>query len=104
MKIVKGDKVKILHGKERGKEGVVKTVFREDGKVLVEGVNFAKRHVKPGTVSKEGGIINVEKPLFVSNVAVMCTKCARPVRAGFTIVNGKKNRVCKRCGEMLGGK
>ena len=71
MKIHKNDKVKVITGKDKGKEGKVLTVFKKKNKVLVEGINIVKKHVKPGTVSKEGGIISMEKPLDASNVMVV---------------------------------
>ncbi len=101
MKIKTNDKVKIIAGKDKGKEGVVKKILTAKSKVLVEGVNIVKRHVKPGVVSKEGGIISMEKPIDVSNAMVICEKCQRPVKVGFKDVKGKKYRVCKKCGETL---
>ena len=101
MKIRKDDKVKILAGKDKGKEGKVLKVFKETRKVMVEGVNVVKRHVKPGVVSQEGGIISVEKPVNMSNVMVICNKCSRPVRVGFKIADGKKTRICTKCKEEL---
>lgn len=101
MKLRTKDKVKIIAGKDKGKEGVVQKVLRTKGKVVVEGVNVVKRHVKPGIVSQEGGIISMEKPIDVSNAMVICEKCQGPVRIGFKDVKGKKYRVCKKCGEAL---
>lgn len=101
MKIRINDRVKILTGKDRGKEGTVKKVIKDDALIVVEGVNVVKKHVKPGAVSKEGGIISMEKPISVANVMAICSKCKRPVRVGFSISDGKKKRVCRRCGEAL---
>ncbi len=102
MKIRKDDKVKIIAGKDLGKEGTVLKVFKEKDRVLVEGINIVKKHVKPGTISKEGGIISMEKPIHVSNVMVICEKCNGPVKIGFKVEKDKKFRVCKKCGEVLG--
>jgi large subunit ribosomal protein L24 len=102
MKIRKNDKVKVLLGKDAGKQGKVLMVLKDQGKVVVEGINIVKRHVKPGAVSKEGGIVKIEKPLSVSNVMLVCEKCGKPVRTGFSIVGDKKYRVCKKCGEVFG--
>ena len=99
MKIRKNDKVKIISGKDKGKEGIVNLVSK--GKVTISGVNVARKHVKPGKVSKEGGIISLEKPVEISNVMVICKKCEKPAKVGFKIVDGKKYRVCKRCGDAL---
>lgn len=101
MKVRKGDKVKVLVGKDAGKTGKVLMVLKSENKVVVEGINLVTRHVKPGKVSKEGGIIKIEKPIDASNVMVICEKCERPVRIGFNLVGGKKYRVCKKCGEVF---
>lgn len=102
MKIRKNDKVKILVGKDRGKQGKVLLVLKDGNKLVVEGVNVVKRHVKPGKVSKEGGIIKIEKPVSVSNVMLVCERCGKAARLGFSIVGDKKYRVCKKCGEVFG--
>jgi len=102
IKIRKGDKVKVTHGKDRGKEGSVVRVLIDEGKILVEGVNVLKKHVKPGEVSKEGGIINVERPVRVSSVILVCPNCKKLTRVGFGLTkSGKKTRICKKCGEVL---
>ena len=102
MKIHKNDKIKVILGKDRGKTGKVLMVLTESAKVVVEGVNIVSRHVKPGKVSKEGGIIKIEKPIAISNVMLVCGKCGKPVRLGYSIAGGKKYRVCKKCGEVFG--
>lgn len=102
MKIHKKDKVKVMTGKDKGKIGVVLAVLPEKGKILVEDVNKVKRHVKPGTISKEGGIISVEKPINVSNVMYYDEKGQEPVRLGYKVVDGRKYRVNKKTGEVLG--
>lgn len=71
MHVKKGDKVKVITGKDKGKEGVIVRVFTKRDRVLVQGVNVLKKHVKPGDVSKEGGIVSVERPIHVSNVALV---------------------------------
>ena len=101
MRIRVKDKVKVISGKDRGKEGMVEKVLILDGKVIVHEINIAKRHVKPGKASKEGGIMSIERPLSISNVMILCEKCARPVRIGYSIVNGKKIRICKKCGGVF---
>lgn len=101
MKIKKGDKVKIIAGKDSGKTGVVLKVFKEVNKVLVEGINIVSKHVKPGAVSKEGGIIKKEAPINVSNVMYFDDKLGRPVRLGSKVVDGKKYRVNKVTKEVL---
>lgn len=102
MKIKINDKVKIMAGKDLGKTGTVLKVFKDKNRILVEGVNKVTKHVKPGEVSDEGGIINIEKSIDASNAMVICSKCNAPVRIGYKVNDGKKTRVCKKCGEALG--
>lgn len=101
MKIKKGDKVKIISGKDKGKTGPVLVVLNKRNKVLVEGINIVKRHVKPGAVSKEGGIISVEKPIDVSNVMFLDEKEKKTSRLGYKIVDGKKKRFLKRTESII---
>lgn len=96
MKIKKGDKVKILLGKDRNKEGKVMMVLAKEKKVFIEGVNLYKRHVKKmGDI--EGGIIDMPKPLNISNVALICPSCNKVTRVGYLINANTKVRVCKKC-------
>lgn len=101
MNIKKGDKVQVISGKDNGKTGVVKLVLPTENKVVVENLNTVKRHVKPGVVTKEGGILTLEKPMSASKVMIYCDKCGKPTRIGHTIVNGKKFRICTKCKEVL---
>ena len=104
MKIKKGDKVKIITGKDLGKVGVVLRTFVKTSKVVVEGVNKVKKHVKPGAVSKEGGIISIERPVHISNVMYFDDKSGKPVRVGYKVIDGKKYRINKASGDVLGTK
>lgn len=101
MKLKKGDKVKIIAGKDIGKIGLILRVIPEKNRVVVEGINIAQKHVKPGTVSKEGGIIKKEMPVSASNVMYYDEQLGRPVRLGGKVVDGKKYRVNKVTGEVL---
>lgn len=101
MKIRKDDKVKVIAGKSLNKTGNVLRVYKDENKVLVEGVNKVTKHVKPGEVSEEGGIIEIEKPIDASNVMVICDECGEPTRVGYKVSGEKKFRVCKKCGEVL---
>lgn len=101
MKIRQKDKVVIIAGKDKGKTGVVKKVLIDLNKIVVEGVHIVKKHVKPGVVSKEGGIIPMEKPIDASNALVFCEKCKKGVKVSFKVVDDKKLRVCKKCGNLL---
>ena len=101
MKIKKGDRVVVLQGKDRGKEGVVMRAIPTKGKVIVEGVNIAKKHQKPTRATMQGGIIDKDMPLDVSNVALICPKDGA-TRVGYKISeNGSKSRVCRKCGQEL---
>ncbi len=101
LKIKKGDRVRVLSGKDRGKEGVVMRAMPAEGKVIVEGVNIAKKHQKPTRATMQGGIIDKDMPLDASNVALLCPKDG-PTRVGYKIDNdGVKVRVCKKCGVEL---
>lgn len=101
LKFKKGDKVIVLSGKDKGKQGTIEKVHTDDASVLIKGVNVVKKHVKPGSVTKEGGIISIEKPIGVSCIAVVCSKCKEGVRVGYKMVDEKKYRICKNCGNTL---
>ena len=102
MKIRKGDRVKIIAGKEKGKVGRVLKIDREKGRIFVEKVNMVKRHVKPGKANPQGGIVEKEAPLAYSNVLIMCGKCNKPARIAMNVdESGEKHRTCKRCGDIL---
>jgi large subunit ribosomal protein L24 len=101
MKIREGDKVKVITGKDKGKVGTVLKILKDKNKVVVEGVNKVKKHVKPGQVSEEGGIIEVEKPIDVSNVMYYLEDKDQVTRIGFKVVNGKKVRIAKKTGDAL---
>ena len=99
MRIRKGDKVRVLAGKDKGRDGIVSMAFPDLEKVIVEGVNVAKRHTKPRSAEDPGGIIDKELPIHVSNVAVLSPKDSRPTRVGYKVdADGTKIRVCKRTG------
>lgn|SRR5690554_1197579 len=102
MKIRKGDRVVVLSGKDRGKEGVVSRALPTEGKVLVDGVNVAKKHQKPTRSTMQGGIIDKDMPIPVSNVAVISPKDGKATRVGYKVDDkGNKVRICKRTGAEL---
>jgi len=102
LKIKKGDRVRVLTGKDRGKEGTVLRAFPTEGKVIVEGVNTAKKHQKPTRVNQSGGIIDRDMPIPVANVAVLSPGDGRPTRVGYRVLaDGRKVRVCRRTGAEL---
>ncbi len=101
-KIKKDDQVMIMKGREQGKTGRVMRVVPDKARVIVEKLNMVKRHIKPSPKYKQGGIIEKEAPIAVSNVMLICDKCKGPVRVGRKILEGgKKVRYCKSCGEVL---
>jgi len=101
MKIKKGDRVRVLSGKDRGKEGVVMRAMPADGKVIVDGVNVAKKHQKPTRATMQGGIIDKDMPIDVSNVAILCPTDGA-TRVGYRIdADGHKARICRKCGGEL---
>ena len=99
-RVKKNDEVRVIAGKEKGKSGRVLEVDQVKSRVLVEGVNMAKKAVRKRKQNDRGGIIEVESPLHVSNVMILCKKCG-PVRTGYKRENEKKVRVCKKCGEVV---
>jgi large subunit ribosomal protein L24 len=100
--IRKNDLVMVIAGKDRGKRGKVLRVIPKTARVVVERINVVKRHTRPGGVSKQGGILEKEAPLHVSNVMVVCSRCDGPVRTGHSfLADGRKVRVCKQCGEAV---
>jgi large subunit ribosomal protein L24 len=101
MRLHKDDTVIIIAGKDKGKKGKILAVFKEHNKVLVEGANKVQRHIKPGKVSKEGGIISIEKPIDASNVMYFDSKSGKPIKTGAKIIDGKKYRLNKETGDTL---
>jgi large subunit ribosomal protein L24 len=102
LKIKKGDRVRVLTGKDRGKEGTVLRALPTEGKLIVEGVNTAKKHQKPTRVNQSGGIVERDMPIPVANVAVLSPGDGRPTRIGYKVQpDGTKVRVCRRTGAEL---
>ncbi len=101
MKIRKGDNVKILSGKDRGKTGKVSRVFGKEKKALVEGMNLVKRHTRPRRQGEKGQRVSVPAAIDVSNLSLVCPKCSKPTRVGFKVTEKAKFRVCKKCGSEV---
>ena len=100
--IRRNDTVVVITGKEKGKRGKVLVVLPEKQRIIVERVNFIKRHQRPTQKVRQGGIIEREGSLHVSNVMLVCGKCDRPTRVGSQgLANGRRARVCRRCGEIV---
>ena len=96
-----GDTVVVISGDSKGVRGKVIAASPEEGKVIVEGVSVAKVHQKPRRQGEEGGIIKKETPIYACKVQLVCPKCDKGVRVGHKIVDGKKVRVCKKCGAEI---
>lgn len=95
MHVKKGDKVKVITGKDKGKSGKVLAAFPKKDRVLIEGINMVKKHTKPSNVNPQGGILNVEAPIHVSNVMLLDPKTGEPTRVGYEVKGDKKVRVAK---------
>lgn len=102
MKLKKGDKVKIIAGKDRGKQGTIEKLFPKKRKVLVPGLNIYKKHLKKGKEGQAGGIIDIACPLPVSNIALICPKCSKTTKVSYRInKTGEKIRICRKCQEVI---
>jgi len=100
--VKKNDLVMVIAGRDKGKSGRVLSVLSKKNRVIVEKVNFIKRHTRPSAKQRQGGIIEREGPINISNVMLICTKCNKPSRIGKKYLeDNKKVRVCKKCGEIL---
>lgn len=100
MKLKTGDKVMVITGKDAGTESVIERVYADDDKVLVEGVNTTKKHQRPLSQTNQGGIIDRDMPIHVSNVMIVCKDCG-PTRIGYRFDDKGKHRICRKCGGDL---
>ncbi|NLE95377.1 MAG: 50S ribosomal protein L24 [Dehalococcoidia bacterium] len=102
MKIKKNDTVLITTGKDRGKKGKVRRALPKDERVVVEGLNMIKRHSRARRAARQAGIVELEAPIHVSNVMLVCEKCKKPAKVGYkTLEDGRKVRICKSCDEPI---
>ncbi len=102
MKIRKNDTVLVIAGKDRGKKGKVRKALPKEDKVIVEGLNMIKRHSRTKGQARQAGIIQLESPLHVSKVMLVCSKCGKPARVGLRFLeDGRKARVCRACSEVI---
>ena len=102
MHIAKSDTVEVIGGEDKGKRGKVLKTFPEKSRIIIEKVNFIKRHTRPTQKNPKGGILEKEAPIHVSNVMIVCPKCGEKTRMGMKrLADGTKERVCKSCQEMI---
>jgi large subunit ribosomal protein L24 len=102
MKIRRDDTVVITTGKDSGKKGKVRHAWPDEERVIVEGANMIKRHSRARRAARQAGIIELEAPIHVSNVMLVCSKCGKPTRVGFQLLaDGKRVRVCRSCQEVI---
>lgn len=102
MRIKKDDTVEVIYGKDKGKRGKVLSVDRDENRVIVEGINIVSRHMRPTQDMPQGGIIENEAPIHISNVMLVCPRCDERSRIGVDVLDsGKKVRVCKSCDEVI---
>lgn len=102
MKIRKNDNILVIAGKDRGKTGKVRFAYPKDEHLIVEGINFQKKHSRAKGAVRQAGIIEREAPISVSNVMLVCKRCNHPVRVGFRFLeDGRKVRICRACHEVI---
>jgi large subunit ribosomal protein L24 len=102
MKIRKNDTVLVIVGKDKGKKGKVRFAYPKEERLLVEGINFIKRHSRARGTVRQAGIIEREAPIHVSNVMLLCSKCNHPARVGSrSLADGRRVRICRSCGEVI---
>jgi large subunit ribosomal protein L24 len=99
MRIKKGDTILIVSGKDRGKKTKVLEVFPGEKRLVAEGVNLRKKHVRARKAGEKGQVVQIASPIDASNVKLICSKCGKATRTGFKVVNKNKVRICKKCGE-----
>lgn len=101
MKIKKGDKIKVIAGKDKGREGKVEKVYRNANKLLVLDINTYKKHIKKNEKMPQGGRVDLPRPIDIAKVMLVCAKCGKATRVGFKVEKTKKFRICKKCGSKI---
>jgi large subunit ribosomal protein L24 len=104
MRIKKNDQVVVMTGKDRGKKGRVMRVYSSENALMVEKINYRKVAVRPTKDNPKGGIVEMEGKINIAKVKLICPRCSKPVRVGYTVLaDGTKQRSCKQCNELIGG-
>ena len=101
MKLKKGDEVLVTAGRERGKRGKIEKVLPKEGRVMIPGINVYKKHMKARSQQQPGGIVDIVRPLPVTNVALVCPSCGKPTRVGYEVKKDEKYRICRKCGKKI---
>lgn len=101
MRIKKGDNILIISGKDRGRKGKVLKVLPKREKIMVEGINLKKKHIKPRKSGEKGQIVEIVAPMNVSNVKLICPKCGKATKIGYKLGEKEKYRICKKCGQRI---
>lgn len=101
MKIKREDTILIISGKDKGKKGKVLKTFPKDKKILVEGLNIRKKHQRPKRSGEKGQTVQIPAPVDVSSVKIVCPKCGKSARVGYKLIEKKKFRICKKCGQEI---
>lgn len=101
MKIKKGDKIKVVAGKDNGREGTVEKVYEKKNAVLVPGINLYKKHVRKNDQLPQGGVVEIPRALDIAKVMLVCPKCKKATRVGYAVEKGVKTRICKKCKSAL---
>jgi len=101
LKLKKGDTVVVMSGKDKGKTGQIEKVLPKTNQILIPGVNIVKKHAKPTKKNPHGGIIQINRPIPISNVMLICPVCNKATRVGFKMLDNKKLRICKKCKESI---
>lgn len=101
MKLKKKDKVRIISGRDRGREGIIDKIYSKQNKVLILGINLYKKHIKKSDKAPQGGVVDLPRPIDVSKLMLICPKCAQITRVSYLIEQSKKYRQCKKCQEKI---
>lgn len=101
MKLKRGDTILITTGKDKGRKGKLLRALPKEEKIVVEGINLRKKHVRPKKSGEKGQIIEIPLPIYASNAKIICSKCGKATRIGYKVDEKEKYRICKKCGQRI---
>jgi len=101
MKVKKGDKITVITGKDKGREGIIEKIYFKNNTALVQGVNIYKKHIKKNEKMPQGGVVEVPRPLAVSKIMLLCPVCKKSTRVEYKVEKNKKRRMCKKCKSII---